>query len=169
MAKVYDQARQVVLEDHPWHFARKRRNIAAESADPEFEYAYKYELPTDYLRLVRIGEDWFYPNADYEIESNYLLIDEAGPLKIVYIFDVTDVSKFSAKFIEALAIKMAAMAAHEITGNAGLMDMMDSKYKDSLASAASVAGQNRPPRRIQHSKLAAARQNWGRKYNYIAE
>lgn len=169
MARIYDQCRQAVLEDHPWAFARRRVNVPAESDAPAFEYSYKYQLPTDYLRLVRAGEVWYDQETDYEIEGDYILIDEAGPLQLVYIFDQTDVSKFSAKFIDLLSIRLASQAAYELTGSATLAKGLKDEYKDALTSAASVAGQNRPTRRIQKSKFGAARQNLGRRYNYIAE
>jgi hypothetical protein len=164
-AKWYDQARRHVLEDHPWKFAQKRAELLAETDAPLFEYDAKYQLPQDYIRLNRIGESWYDPEGDYEIEGDYLLCNEESPLKIVYGWDLKDVTKFSPKFITALSFALAAFMSYEITGNAGMASDMWDKYTKMFSTAASVGGQNRPTRRVQRSKLAAARQT-GRRQDW---
>lgn len=156
-AKWYDQARRTVLEDHPWKFAQKRTTIMAESTGPLFEYDYKFELPSDYIRMVRIGENWDDPEVDYEIEDGYILTNTAGPLMLVYIYNLTTVSKFSPKFITALSYKHAELMAYELTGNAGMKSAMLDLYTGEFTTAAAVSGQNRPIKRVQRSRLANAR------------
>lgn len=157
-AKWYDQARRHVLEDHPWKFAGKRIELLAESTAPLFEYTTKYQLPPDFVRLNRIGESWFDPEGDYEVEGDFFLCNIESPLKVVYGWDLKDVTKFSPKFITTLSYALAAFMAFEITGNASLVDVMWDKYTKNLSTAASVSGQNRPTRRVQRSRLVAARQ-----------
>jgi hypothetical protein len=158
-AKWFDQARRHVLEDHPWKFAQKRASLVAESDEPEFEWDNKFELPNDYIRLNRLGEDWDNPILDYEIEGKYVLCNEAAPLLIVYGYDLKDITKFSPKAITAMSYALASFMSYEITGNASMRDDMWAAYKEALSTAASVAGQNRPTRRIQRSRLAEARRN----------
>lgn len=160
-AKWYDQARRHVLEDHPWKFAQKRAELLAEAAAPLFEYTKKYQVPADYIRLNRIGEDWCNPVLEYDIVGDFIECNEASPLKIVYNQDIKDVTKFSAKFITALSYALAACMAYEITGNAGMDDDMWDKYEKMFSSAAAVSGQNRPTRRVQRSRLVAARKATG--------
>lgn len=162
----YDQSRRHCLEDHPWNFATKRVEIAAENDEPVFEYLKKYQVPSDFIRVGRLGESWYDPERDYEIEGDYIITDVTTPLKLVYVYDFENVSKFSSKFISCLAYKLAANMAYELTGNASLKDGMEQLYRSELTSAASVDGQNRPTRRIQKSKLADARQNLGRYRNW---
>lgn len=162
----YDQARRHVLEDHPWNFASKRVSIAAENDAPAFEYAKKYQLPPDFIRVIRLGLQWHSPETDYEIEGDYIICDVSTPLKMVYVYDFENVSKFSPKFISCLSYKLASFMAYELTGNASLVAEMESLYTKELTSAASVDGQNRPTRRIQKSKLVEARQNYGRYRNW---
>ena len=158
MAKWYDVCRLEVLEDHPWEFARRRLSVAAESAAPAFEYSAAYELPGDYVRLARIGQNFEDPLEDYEIEGGYLLCNEASPLSLVYIKDFKLVTKMSMKFIMAVATKMASYAAMEITGNSALATRLGDEYMKILTTGASISGQNRPPRRVQRSRFRAARQ-----------
>lgn len=156
-AKWYDQARRHVLEDHPWKFAQKRFSLLAESDAPDFEYSKKYQLPSDYVRLNRLGEDWFNPIEEYDIVGDYVECNETSPLRGVYNWDLKDVNKFSAKFITALSYALAAFMAYEITGNASMGDGMWAQYEKMFSSAAAVNGQNRPTRRVEHSRLAASR------------
>lgn len=161
-AKWYDQARRQTLEDHPWKFNTKRVEIQASSSAPLFEYAYKYELPADFIRVNRLGADWKCPSMDYEIEGSFILTNCPPPLRLVYGFDQTDPTKFSPKYITTLSYCHAGFMAYEMTGNATLVQVMGDNYTKALSVAASVSGQNRPTRRIQHSRVAAARMNMGR-------
>lgn len=161
-AKWYDQARRDTLEAHPWNFASKRTSIASESSAPAFEYTKKYQVPPDFIRVNRIGEKWDDPILDFEIEQDYILCDESTPLKLKYVYDIKDVSKFSPKFITALSYKLAAFLAYEMTGNASLVEAMENQFERAMTQAASVDGQNRPTRRIQRSRLRDARRNVGR-------
>lgn len=157
-AKWYDQARRDTLEAHPWKFASKRKNIVADAVPPLFEYSGRYELPPDFIRVNRIGESWDDPEGDYELEDGFILCNEGSPLKLVYVYNLTDTSKFSPKFITSLSYKLAAFMAYEITGNAALVGAMEEQFTRSLTQAASVSGQNRPTRRVEHSRLRQARQ-----------
>lgn len=160
--KWYDQARRDTLEAHPWKFASRRRTILADAAAPAFEYTKKYELPTDFIRVTRIGEDWDDPEREYELEDGFILCDVESPLKLVYVYNLTDASKFSPKFITSLSYKLAEFMAFEMTGNAQLVAAMAGQFDNSFMKAASVSGQNRPTRRIQRSKISTARQFGGR-------
>lgn len=162
MAKWYDQARRDTLEAHPWKFASRRREILADAEAPLFGWDKKYELPNDYIRINYMGEDWRNPLTDYDIEGSFILCNEASPLKLVYVYNLIDPSKFSPKFITSLSYKLAALAGYEITGNAQIVQAMEAQFMASFSSAASVAGQNRPTRRIEHSRLLEARQNRSR-------
>lgn len=161
-AKWYDQARRDTLEAHPWKFASKRRTILADAAAPLFEWDKKYEIPADFIRVNYIGEDWSSPVTDYDIEDGFIICNEASPLKLVYVYNLNDATKFSPKFITSLSYKLAALMAYEITGNAALVGAMEEQFTRSLSGATSVSGQNRPTRRIEHSKIKGARQFTGR-------
>ena len=48
----YDTARLALLNMHIWNFAVKRAQLARLTATPEFNYNYKFQLPTDFLYMV---------------------------------------------------------------------------------------------------------------------
>lgn len=74
----YAPSRKEILRKHPWNFARKRAVLYAISTTPDFEYDYKYLLPSDFIRLRFIGS----PNAglvgvDYDLDQDkYLLLND---------------------------------------------------------------------------------------------
>lgn len=63
------QARDEILINHPWNFARKRAN-AIQTTDPLFEYDYAFTKPSDCLRVLRIAYD---PNKEFRVEGNLIL------------------------------------------------------------------------------------------------
>lgn len=163
-ASWYDQARRDTLEAHPWKFASKRRLIPADPAKPLFEWGRKFALPQDYVRINYIGADWRDPVEDYDLEDGFILCNEGSPLPLVYVYDLNDATKFSPKFITAMSYKLAALMAYEMTGNAQLVQAMEAQFAGAFTGAASVSGQNRPTRRVEHSRLRRARQYGGGRY-----
>ena len=162
----YDQVRRDVLEEHPWKFAQKRASILKDSSTPDFEYANQYELPSDFIRVARLGGYWDDPEWDYEIESGFILTDHENPLPLVYIWDITDVTKFSPKFILCVALRLGQLMAFDLTGNATLVEVMGNRYDVELSKATSISGQNRPPRRVQKSRFKQVRQTQGNRSDW---
>lgn len=161
-ALYYDQTRKEVLEDGVFNFSLKRSSLARLTTTPAFEYAYEYELPNDFIKLVYIGIDLINKVEDYEIEGNKILIDNLGgstttALPIRYVFNATDVSKFSPSFIESLSLKLALHLCKPLTGANTDQDRMKALYDESIARAKAIDGQQRPPRVMQRSKLMNAR------------
>ena len=157
MALWFAAARQYALEQHPWAFARARRAVSADATAPAFEYTARFELPPDFIRFVRIGEVWYDPDMDYQREGNFLLWNDAGPLKLVYIYDHTDISKWTPTFKMYMAYVLAAFGCYDITGAKDMILPMLEAAEDFLSKNKSINAQGRPPRKIQRSRVAAAR------------
>lgn len=109
--RTYAAMRDLVLESHPWRFARKRAGLAADTDTPEWGYDLQYEVPEDFLRLLSI-ENY---DGDYEVEAGFILTDAAAPLNIRYLARITDTSQFTPAFVDALATRWAAEMAMTIT------------------------------------------------------
>lgn len=164
-AAFYDQARRTVLEEHTWNFAKKRTQISESSTTPAFGYDKQYPQPDGFIAVARIGT--------YEDEDNYDLglddddvpviqCDLTSPINLVWIKDVTTVSRFSPLFIEALSYKLAELMAYDLAGSKTLGERMSQKYEIALSKARTRDGQQRPPKRRQQSKILNARRNMGR-------
>lgn len=155
-ARWYDVTRRALLRMHTWNFAIKRRSLALGGA-PSFHYSNYYNLPTDYIRLVGIGDENDI-EVDYEIEDGKILIDNGdAALKLRYIYDQTDVNKFDAMFVEGLALLLAIRLAKSFSTDKSRRTELRDEWKEYKSDAFSIDGQERPPRRYQRSKFLSSR------------
>ena len=63
----FEFLRDAELRAHPWNFAIKRAQLAADLTPPEFGYDLRYQLPSDYLRLLPSDSFDVNRSADYKI------------------------------------------------------------------------------------------------------
>lgn len=138
----YNLLRDQVLEDAPWGFAHKIRQLAALSSVDIWNWVYAYQYPSDCIRINKLMPDYeevsqdssvvaarLYdyglpkPNLDQQIE--YQLFNEDGTLVIAcnekdvymsYNRTVTDPNLFSVKFRMALSSLLAAHVAIPLAG-----------------------------------------------------
>lgn len=156
----YDVTRRKLLREHPWNFATKRAIIAASSEVPVFGYSAQYPLPTDFLRLNSIVDAEGYPisNEQYEIENNAILYNaDGGQLRLKYVYDITDVSKFDAMFVDLLAIDLALAIAYKVTSSNSDVQRLNELRKLRANMSKAIDGQERPPQRRQVSRARNAR------------
>lgn len=132
----YDKNRQNLLVSHPWKFARARVALAADPVAPEYGWAFKFELPTDCLRVWGTST---YPD-DWTTEGRFLLAN-TGSISINYIKDLTDESLFTPSFAEALACMIAEDISYALTKNASLGENLTRKTRAAVAFARNQNGQ----------------------------
>ena len=138
----YDTVRDDVLRAHPWNFAQKRTSVAASATVPTYEYSFAYPVPTDFLRLMEIdspnNEPWRIESMD---DSLHILTDSGTPLKILYVYRVTNVDMMPMSFREALSATLALEWAEAITGSSDKTVMMEQLRSRKMSEARSVDGQ----------------------------
>lgn len=135
----YAECRDTVLEEGLWHFARKRAQLAELSETPEFGYTAQFQLPSDYLHIVSInGNDE--DEIDYQIEGDVMLISESS-VQLVYIYRLTDPTKFTAQFRRALEYNIAANIAYSVTGSRTKEESMIAMYERTLRRATGRSSQ----------------------------
>lgn len=132
----YGDVRNAVLRAHPWNCALARAQLARLADDPAFGWAYQYELPNDYLRMVRLEN----MEDEYVIEGSALLTD-ISPCRIIYVKLLTDTTQFDPLLVEAIACRLAWELAKPVTGSTDLMDRMEKKYDTILREARSIDAQ----------------------------
>jgi hypothetical protein len=138
----YTKVRDEVLQSHLWNFALARVELAKDATAPAFEYANRYLLPSDVLRVF-----FLYPmenDIEWKREGNYILTDD-DPLKIVYIRKEPDTSLFSPVFAECLAYRLAQELAYPLVQSTQLAQLMEQKYQDFLRKARSYDAQEGTP------------------------
>jgi len=161
-ARWYDATRRSLLRMFPWNFARKRATLSRDATAPAFEYADAYILPNDYVNYVYVGDDPINdPIKEFVIEGDRLLIDNEGAasLKLCYIWNIEDVSKFDPIFLMFLAGELAVVFANSLTGLNKAISAME-KFRDRWeAKARAKNGQENPPKVIHNSPLLNARRS----------
>lgn len=163
LSRAYDLQRRAVLEKAQWNFATAEATIPLAAPAPTVDYTDKYILPSDYLKLRYIGGFSVYERVfDYDIRENYILCNNggAGSLDIVYVKDITDVSKWPATALNVLALEIALKTVYQFTGRASEVERIFGLVQKEWPDALSKDGQERPPRRVQYSKYMAARRGY---------
>jgi hypothetical protein len=129
----YSLLRDEVLRSHPWNFAIKRAALTADVTTPTFRWTSNFILPADYLRVLEIeNEDLL---QKWAIEGDFLVADQTDPINIVYIAQITDVTKFDTNFSEVLAWRIAADLAYPLSQSRTLADDVFGRFREALILA----------------------------------
>jgi hypothetical protein len=148
LAKVHFAATvREVLSAFPWRCARKRTVLARLAEKPAFGWAYQYQLPSDFLRVVALNE-YAIGTAHtplFEVEGDLLLTNES-PAHLSYVRDVTaDGTGVGIGHLDALCCKviyltLAAKMAWSFEQAQSLRDslLMQAKDAENLAKARST-------------------------------
>ena len=166
LSRWYDQVRRKVLREHPWNFAAKRTILAASGTAPDFGYTAAYPVPTDFIRLLTIqdtnGNDIQGQEYGFEFVGTQRCVvtnAEGGQLRVRYVYDITDVSKFDPLFIQLFAHELAMAIAYKITESNGNVERLGQLAKMAAGMAKSIDGQENPPKLITRSKGINSRRN----------
>jgi len=145
--QIYEQTRDSLLRSHIWNFAVKRLELAENTTTPLFGFGQSFALPSDCLRVLCIEDSDIYPDYVYQIEGRNLLTDESAA-KIKYIARIEDPNEFDLLFTETLSARLAFELAYPLAESNTLADLMHSLFKEKLAEARSIDGQEGTPPQI---------------------
>ena len=152
----YVACRDATLRAHPWNFAVRRAMLAQDTTVPAFEYAFRYALPIDCVRVIRSSIEAQGAPEDFRVEGRFLLSDE-GTIGIEYIARVTDVSSFDDDFVDCLASRLAAEICPTLTESASMTKNLWDIHAVKLKEARSVDGQEGTPRNFVSDLWVVAR------------
>ena len=136
----FTQIRDSVFRSHPWNCLQKRLELSSSTDTPAWGYSFKYDLPGDCLRLLRILDY----DSDHKVEGRSILSNNSS-MKILYISRVTDPNQYDENLRETLSAALAADIAYAITSNNTTQQNMIAIYQDKLRDARfvdSTEGQN---------------------------
>lgn len=131
----YPLIRDAELRNHPWNFAIKRAQLAADATAPAFGPANSYTLPSDCLRLLPPDPSANFNTHDWQVEGRKILTDDAAPLEIRYISRVTDTTQYDSLFIEALACALAQELCEQLTQSNSKAQIIRSDYMAAIRAA----------------------------------
>lgn len=175
-ARFYPIARDVCLEAHEWGFATKRADLAllSTAAPPGFQFV--YQVPANCRNIVDLidpnalddytyhnrGEQWRNSAREpvpYEQETlddgTQVIYTNLENAKVRYVFGVTDTTKFSAQFTDALAWLLAAyLAGPVIKGDTGMQigQAMMKAFVGSISQAKTADANSRQRSRAQSER-----------------
>jgi hypothetical protein len=151
----YGQCRDALLMKHTWPCAIKRATLQQCSAAPEFEYAYAYTLPADYLRMLHPEEKTLQYAIEYDADGIRVLVCNSDEVRIKYLAKITEPGRFDALFVDALAASLAARIAYPITGNSDLV-----KFLSGLEAEAGERAEGMTRNDDQEDHLDAQSDSW---------
>lgn len=140
--------RDAVLRAHPWNCAMAQAELAAASNAPLWKWEYKYNLPSDFLRIINIVAQDGTTIQDWEIQSGIILCNEAAPIYISYVRRETDPKKYDALLSETLSARMAATLAYPLSGSTSLAQAYWQNYQDKLGEARGVDAREGVPESV---------------------
>jgi hypothetical protein len=126
----YTQVRDAVFRSHPWNCLQQRVELAQSTITPAWGYSFKYDLPGDCLRLLRILDY----DSDHKVEGRSILSNNSS-MKILYISRVTDPNQYDENLRETLSAALAADIAYAITSNNTTQQNMIALYQEKLRDA----------------------------------
>ncbi len=176
MARWYDQTRRLLLRKYIFNFARKVATLTPNANAPTHpDFANGYSLPIDLIRILKLGDRLLWggaiPTAFFDFSGGYLYCDDltdqgaaaastTPSLELSYTYDAINVLQFDAAFIDLLAVTLAESTCKKITGK-DPSDKLIAKLRNAEVAAAAVAGQEKPPIRVQRSRIRDVRRSGG--------
>lgn len=165
----YATSRDAEFEDHPWRFAIKEAIITVDATAPTFSvgggggWSYRYARPADFLRMgyLNYNGDFEADPVPHEIQGDWIYCNQTTSIYLVYIYQITDVTKYYNLFNEALAAKMAMKLANWLTGKTAYVQIAAAAYDLALKRAKRANALLSTPERPYDSDVINARYTSG--------
>lgn len=144
----YDRVRQATLEAYPWRFALRRASLVKSAAAPEWDFTNQFALPSGCLKVETTDA----PDSEWIEESGFILSNRDS-MKITFIFDETDTTKFSPLYVEALAEHLASEMSIGVQGLSGGKQTFFELYQGKLREARTRDSQVGSPKKLPEADL----------------
>lgn len=162
----FEDLRDAELRAHRWQFAIKRASLPASVDAPAYGFENQFPLPSDFLRLDMIADQ--YPDtildnyigtetAEWAIEGNMILTSMSAPLKIRYGAQIIDPNEWDSLFREALACRIAADICEDLTQSDTKKQAAWAEYKMAINTAIRTGAIERPPQMPPDDNLIISR------------
>jgi len=181
---VYDFCRQIILAKFPWPWASKYTTLAVVATNPNQEWRYAYQYPTDALFVRRVtvsptaanlqpygtSPGFTFDRSDTNpnpppFEVGYLnsarvIYTDLQYAACKYTFDQTDTGAFTPEFVNLLAWRLAIDFADSLANDAGQRERCEKMYQMVELKCAAIAmneAQNSQPSVDYNSATVRAR------------
>lgn len=153
---LYPQIRDEVLREHFWNFAIKQATLQQSTLGPEFEFDYKYALPSDYIRIYRLKNR----QNRYKVKGRFIHTNLSS-LLAEYVSRETDTTKFDPMFVTCLVLRLAAELAYPIAGSSDRAEVILKEYESFLKKAKRADGQEGTPDSLTAELFVDSRHGYG--------
>jgi hypothetical protein len=155
--RVWSDSLRAFLNEHPWHFAKKRADIAASATLPSWGWDFYYPVPADFLRLLMIKD-----KPDFSLEamadgSQAIAANAASPLYILYIYNLTDPARLPPHAVEALARWLANDVVAGLTESNTKSQKAQNDLGIALSRAKRINGMQKQPDPLQWGSFVESR------------
>lgn len=130
----YPIARDSVLEEGAWSFATKWQELAQLAETPIFGSGKLYALPTAALRVFQVDDGGETFRNHWTLYGRKIQADISKCYALM-VFQITDPTLFTPKFVEAVATRLAANIAMPITNSAKMHETMVTVYQQKVRDA----------------------------------
>ncbi len=155
----YDIALADTLGETAWGFATVQESLSEVDTSTWTEellgWDFAYTYPEHSLRVwtvfdestVKTRDEQLFEEIYYSNSAARFIVTDLASAYAEYTWNVTDTTKFDAKFVLALSYKLASLMAHELTGNLEVSKQMTAVYQNVLSEAKRLnfSGKNKKP------------------------
>jgi len=134
-AQQYSKSKRKMLYNDPWNFAIQREELTANGEIPVFGFDNKFDLPTDYLRILELEV----VSKEWQMEGETILAND-DTIRVRYIAEV-DEDIFSPSFEEALALDIAYDLSYALVQDKAYRSQLQQEKEFALAQARSFNAQ----------------------------
>lgn len=129
--------RRTVLAAHQWNYPTKRALLDADLTAPSWDYATRYPLPADCIRVLE-----FDTTQPWRVEGAWIITDQTGDdIGVKYIYDETDPSGFSPGLTDALVLGLAYRICHRVTADKAIRDRLERQWMAFMRDGKRADGQ----------------------------
>ena len=155
-----DNARQIVLESHPFNGSVTRVTLAADVDTPSGDgYSNQFSLPANNLRLITVEP--ISGSTDYALEGSKILFS-GTELEIIYIEDtLDDYNLLSALVNEAISAYLAYDLGYLITNDNTTTERMEGLYEKTRRRAITANNRQRKKESFHAEEWLNARMTGG--------
>ncbi len=143
--EVFQRTMYSALARSEWTFSRKFQDLAALTNDWDQRWAFKYDLPNDCAKFIRLVPRVDIPNtepqAPHQLFGGAVYTDEADA-RAEYVYEQTDTLQMPSYFLDAVAFLLARNVAMPLTRKRSMWADMNDGYEGQLGLAVELdAGQ----------------------------
>ena len=135
--QIYPQVKTDLLSKAPWRFAAKKITLSLVVTAPLNEWTQQFDMPTDFVRIIRV-----YPDQAYEIFGLRIYANTTS-LACDYVHDCSE-SLMPPYFVTLFTYELAERMSRAITGADSDKQTLRDRRRFAFAEAMSADAMQRP-------------------------